>query len=512
MNDSNHFDVIIIGSGIGGLTAAGLLAKAGKKVLVLEQHDRAGGYAHGFKRKKYTFDAGVHLTSGCGLQGFSGGQIIRKVLQAVNMYDSVQFVKVNPFSFVSVSGVTTELPSSIDCFINELSQQFPAESQGLHDLMTLCLQLAEQVATAEDMLAASKQNQSSPELNLLLQYRQSTLADVWADYIKSPELRAIFAALWPYLGLPPSKISFIYWASMLIGYIEDGAYYCLGGFQVFANALVEGLTQAGGEIRFKSPVQKIRIENNQAQGVQLKSGEIINAKTLISNADMRHTVQGLVGEQYFPKRYLSRLNRMQASLSIFVVYIATDLDLLHLGVHHESFYYDQLDHEINYQNSRQGELSWLSITVPTLVDDSLAPKGEHLVMLTTLADFNSTQNWAEEKQAFIDKMLDFADKKIPSLKQHILFIEAGSPATMQRYTSNYEGAAYGWDVTPAQVGANRAANQSPIAGLYFTGHWTTPGGGIYGVSYSGVQTAQKILGLAQKKDLWAACTEYSDNK
>jgi len=512
MSNRNSFDVVVIGSGIGGLTAAGLLAKAGKKVLVLEQHDRAGGYAHGFKRKKYTFDAGVHLTSGCAAEGFSGGQVIYKVLQALNVYESIQFIKINPFSFIAAPNIKTQLPCSINAFVETLSEQFPTEAKGIHDLTHLCLQLAEQVAKADDVMATSKLSQPVSELDLLIKYRHSTLADVWQDYIQSPELRAIFAALWPYLGLPPSKVSFIYWASMLIGYIEDGAYYCLGGFQVFANALVKGLTQAGGEIRFKSPVQKISIENNQVQAVKLKSGEIINAKTIISNADMRHTVHELVGEQYFLKRYLSRLNRMQSSSSIFVVYIATDLDIQAAGIQHESFYYEHLDHELNYLNSQQGKLSWLSITVPTLVDDSLAPKGEHLVMLTTLVDFNFTQNWAAEKQAFIDKMLDFADKKIPSLKQHILLIEAGSPATMQRYTSNYEGAAYGWDVTPAQVGANRAANQSPIAGLYFTGHWTTPGGGIYGVSYSGVQTAQKILGLAQKKYLWAVCTEYSDNK
>jgi len=91
------------------------------------------------------------------------------------------------------------------------------------------------------------------------------------------------------------------------------------------------------------------------------------------------------------------------------------------------------------------------------------------------------------------------------LQDHILFIEAGTPATMQRYTQNYNGAAYGWAATPEQIGANRDATKAPIKGLYFTGHWSTPGGGVYGVSYSGMQTAMKVLQLTRQEDLWALC-------
>ncbi len=495
-------DVIVIGSGIGGLSAAALLAKAGRQVLVLEQHDRAGGYAHGFRRKKYTFDSGVHLISGCGLQGYQGGQLIRKVLQAVDAYEQLEFIKVNPFSFVSLPGLSVALPSSIDAFVQQLAAIFPHQQQGLHDLLTLCLQLAEQVAKAEDCMAANDLTGSRSELALLFQYRHSTLADVWGDFIQDPQLQSIFAANWPYLGLPPEKISFVYWASMLMGYVLEGAYYCKGGFQRFADALVDGIQEAGGTVRFKSAVSRIRVLDNQVQGVELASGEFIAAKQVISNADMRHTVSVLVGEQYFPKRYLSRLQRMQPSMSIFVVYIATDLDVVALGAHHEGFYYDELDHGLNYHQSLQGELSWLSITIPTLVDTSLAPTGEHLVVLTTLANFEQYDDWQDGKADFTQQMLDFADKQLPGLAAHLLFVDAGSPATMQRYTSNYKGAAYGWDVSPAQSGANRAGNRSPIDGLFFVGHWTTPGGGVYGVTYSGVQVVQKVLGLSQQSELW----------
>jgi prolycopene isomerase len=158
--------------------------------LVLEQHDRAGGYAHGFKRKKYTFDAGVHLTSGCGMQGFAGGQIIRKVLQAVESYEQLEFVKVNPFAVVSVGGLSVELPTSINALVEQLGDLFPHERQGLQDLLRLCLQLAEQVAKADDVIASNDLAKMNLELNLLLKYRRSTLADIWGSYIREPQLQS----------------------------------------------------------------------------------------------------------------------------------------------------------------------------------------------------------------------------------------------------------------------------------------------------------------------------------
>jgi phytoene dehydrogenase-like protein len=243
-------------------------------------------------------------------------------------------------------------------------------------------------------------------------------------------------------------------------------------------------------------------ENGRVSGVLLESGQRLKADTVIANADMRQTVLQLLGAEHFPAGFVRRIETMTPSLSVFAVYIATDLDMAQYNLGHESFCYADFNHDDNFSRTANGEIAWLTITIPTLADARLAPAGKHVVMLTTLLPFGASPCWAQAKPAYQARMLAMAEKYIPGLSRHILHIESGSPSTMQRYTCNYQGAAYGWEASPAQTGANRIANRAPLPGLYFSGHWSSPGGGVYGASVSGMQAAQQILGIYDSEAFW----------
>lgn len=496
-----RYDVVVIGSGLGGLTVAALLARAGKDVLVIERHDRLGGYAHSFRRPPYHFDSSVHLTSGCEPVAYAGGAAIHRVLDAVGVREQCEFLRVDPFCDAVFPGLHLSAPVGAEAFCQSLREKFPNE-EGIDALFDVCRRIRDEVACAQDVLATGDGLRIQRELPTLFRYRRATLAEVMDEFLRDTKLKAVFATLWPYLGLPPSKISFLYWSTMLAGFVTDGAFYCRGSFQNFANALGKAIRRDGGEILLKTPVRRIVVEEGRACGVLLENGQKISAPSVISNADAVQTIEDLVGKQHFSASHVKRVEKMEPSLSAFVVYLATDLPL-HAGPYgHETFFYRSFNHDQNYTNTCHGKIAWFTATIPTLVDPSLAPTGEHLMILTTLMAYDIGRSWREAKSEYQEMFLQEAEQYFPGLRASLRFVESASPRTMERYTRNSHGAVYGWNVSPDQVGPSRMNVKSPLAGLYFAGHWTEPGGGVYGVVLSGIRCAQQVLGFATESELW----------
>jgi all-trans-retinol 13,14-reductase len=495
------YDVIVVGAGVGGLSAAALLAKAGKSVLLVERHDRPGGYAHGFHRKHYRFDSGVHLVSGCGPSHYRHGGVIHKLCRAVGINPEACFVPVSPYARAVYPGLEIALHSGEDAFVGALAEAFPEERRGLSALANLCRRIAEESMLADEMLERAKTRRLSPLETLphLFRYRRAILSDVLDEYLNDTRLKSLCASLWPYLGLPPSKVSFLFWAAMMAGYVHEGGYYCRGSFQNYVNLLAEAVERHGGEVLLNSSVRSIRVENGRAAGVVLENAQVIRADAVVSNVDARQTAE-MIGRHRLPEGQGEALAGLTPSLSVFVSYLATDLAWPDSA--HESFFYERFDHEASHALAARGQADWFSVTVPTLADPSLAPPGRHVVLLTTLCPYDIGESWRTAKPRFQEKLLERAERRFPGLGKHLLWLESGSPRTLERYTLNHAGAAYGWAPTPEQIGPNRPGVRGVLPGLYHAGHWTRPGGGVAAVSVSGLLAAQAVLGIAGPEEFW----------
>lgn len=487
-------DVVVVGAGIGGLTAGALLAKAGKKVLVVDDNERPGGYARTIREGPYCFDTAVHLISGCEPTGPLGPGLIDAVLRQTGVRECCEFLRVDPFYTVRFPDFRLDVPAGREAFIEAHARHFPQDAPGLRRLLDLCHVISRQLLDfpvsprLRDWLLLPRR---FPEV---FRYRNATLGQVIDRHISDPRMKTLFAALWPYVGLPPSSASFLTYAAMMASYIEEGAFYCRGSFQVVADALAEAVTKHGGELLLETRVSRILNEGRTAAGVLLEDGTRIFAPIVISNADARHTFERLLDPESLPRHFMRRLRRLRPAILAGSLYLATDLDLGQGDARLETIVSASWDAKHVFDEAMSGRIAGVSVTIPTLLERSLARSGEHLVIVMGFASSASHEMRPAERAKMAGQLLDLGETVVPGLRDHITHCAGGSQDVEQGLPVKVLGPIYGWEVSPQQAGPRRLAHETPISGLYLSGHWSRPAHGIYGVTWSGIQTARIVLG------------------
>lgn len=489
-----RYDAIVVGSGLGGLAAAATLARLGRRVLVAEQSDGVGGYAHAFERDGRYFDPAIHVVPGA-----AEGGTIDVLLRYLGVRDMCDFVESDSLYRVVIDDQVLDAPFGADAFIESHVAEFPAEAEGIRGFFRLCETFLAEAHQVPVQLSMKELPAAVERFPTLFADRMSTLGEVVDRFITDPRCKAFCTAGWPYMGLPPSQLSFELFARFLFTQMH-GLYHCRGGFRNLVAAFTTAIERDGGTIVTGAAVTRIVVGEGRTTGVEVAGLGFVAAPVVISNADAKQTFEELVGLDHLPGTYSRRLKALQPSMSMFVTYAATTLDIGAIGGAHETFVFESADHDRTFAGFGEGRAPATVVVVPTLLDPTLGPPGEHLVTSTALAPYDSPLPWSELKPILEEQYLDLVEDLYPGFRAGLTFVQSATPLTLERFTRNHHGAAYGWENTPAQAGSKRLTYHTPIEGLYLSGHWAQAASALR-VIVSGHQTAQEVLRGAGLQDV-----------
>ncbi|MBI4684649.1 MAG: NAD(P)/FAD-dependent oxidoreductase [Nitrospirae bacterium] len=472
------FDAIVIGSGIGGLISAGILASKGLRTLLIERHVTPGGYIASFERKGFVFDAAVDCISGVAPDG-----LIFKVLEKLGVHNDLGFLRIDPIRVSIFPDIEIPVDADMNAYIDRLTSLFPSESAGIKEFFKIACRVYEMIQSATNMFISNNagSNNISPKI---LKFMNTTYNELLSEYLKDYRLKAILSDRCPFLGLPPSRVSLISMIALIMSYFTHGAYRPVGGFQRLADVLADGIRKNGGRVILGNGVKKILLDrDNNCCGIICDNADEYTSRHIISNADFNSTFKNLLGG-----RHASIAEKMTTdvgvSMSFFIVYTGIKGEI---KTHSSLGYFPSYDIESFFKpEAAFMDKSTIGITISSLEDKFRAPHNCHTVVFHEMVE---ATNKDFDKSRCTDIILKKTEKVIPDLKDRILVIDSATPQTLERYTGNYRGAAFGW----RQASGFRNVARHGIKNLSIAGHWGDMGGGVLAAAYSGAKAAGEIL-------------------
>lgn len=522
----NHYDVIVIGGGLGGLTAGAKLAREGKKVLLIEQHTVPGGCATTFRRKDFLVEAGLHE-----LDGLDPKDPKLAILKELDVLQHVDFVKVPEFYRFKSSRTDIIIPADTEEAIKVLVAAFPAEEKGIQTFFRIIHAIRSEIGRlpAERWKAmlmlplfpllyphlAVASNKASAVLfplfallhpNLLFG-RFLTAGDFVDSIISNDELKLILLANFAYYHNDPCSLSLIYFSAAQSSFYRGGGHFIKGGSQKLSDYLAQYITSHGGDIMLGRLVTGILTENGKAVGVVHRKSrgsepdeQTVKADIIVANAAVPNV------ENMLPEKEAAMLRRkienLQPSCPILTLYLGFRREISALNTAYSTFIVDEATKTIrDAAENAHADFSTRGFAFVDYshIDSGLAPDGKSMgaiCAIDNLRDWDklSEEEYRQKKEMVAQMLITRLEKLIPGIRGEIEYYELGTARTIKRYTLNPEGSVYGYAQNPRQSGFfHRVPHRSPVRNLYFSSAWSNPGGGFSGVILGGWLCAHEIL-------------------
>jgi all-trans-retinol 13,14-reductase len=505
------YDVIVIGSGIGGLCSAALLSQMGKKVLVLEQHYTAGGFTHAYEREGYEWDVGVHYigdmgrkSQGRGLFDYiSGGQL--KWAEMDPVYDRI-ILGDEHFDFVAGK----------ENFKNSLKLQFPDDTVAIDqyvDLVTTTTKYMAAVSQTKAMPRPLAKLMSLSSKNKFPDYALDSSYNVLKGLTDNEKLIAVLCGQWGDHGCPPKESVFLMHA-LIAGHYFNGGFYPVGGASKIAETIIPQIQVSGGDVLTYADVQEILIVDDRAVGVEMVDGHCLYADYIISNAGVVNTFTKLLPAAISDKfGYRDSVESLATSMSHGGMYIGLrgTADELQLPKTNLWIYLDQ-HHDENVAALRKdpsAPLPLVYVSFPSAKDPNFQrrhPGRSTIEIVIGPCDFEQYRQWADKtwgkrgddyealKADLSERMLAALYKQLPHLQGKIDYSEVSTPLSTNHFCRYKQGEAYGLAHTKARFEQEWLTPKTRVKGLYLTGQ-DLISCGVVGALMAGMVTAMSVVGL-----------------
>ncbi len=502
--------VVVIGGGLGGLSAAAHLARRGVPVTLVEQHFKPGGYATTFERGdgKFVFDASLHATASA-----RGG--LAQALEAAGVIDSVETVELPELCRIITPDSDLTWPQrDPDAIAEQLVQIVPNEREGITSFFGYLMGILDEAMKPFDRDSWWDRLIFPFTHRKMWDVRKKTFGDVLDDHVQDPKLRSILSAFWGYYGLPPSKLSGFYYCIATSSYLRFGGHYIKQRSQDLSDALAAAIEAEGGQVLLGARATGITTDGGAVTGVTISDGRRLEARSVISNASVPETVKMLrsaAGQGVFAKEieeYFQGLEPLRPSISTFLVWLGLNQEIRGKVAGYEIFVQKDHDTERAYRASLACDplASDFGVTIYDNAFEGYSSPGTSTLQIIMSSGYEpwkrfeadyfagNKDEYQAEKERIAQALIDRAEERvIPGLRSMIEVMEAATPLTNVRYTRNPEGAIYGYEQVLENAYMTRLPVATPIGGLYYASAWTSPGGGYQPCLQAGLDASLALL-------------------